>query len=107
MATTMARERWTDERLDDLAVNVDRRFDRVDADIRDLRSDMAREFERTHDEFGRTHADFGELRGEMNERFNAVDARFDKLQQTIILGFAGIVASICGTAIAAILANQL
>ncbi|MBA3865146.1 MAG: hypothetical protein H0X42_02170 [Solirubrobacterales bacterium] len=66
------REAWTDERMDDLTVRVDRGFERVDADFR-------------------------ELRAEMHARFNAVDARFDAMQRTMILGFAGIVASVIAT----------
>ncbi|MDP9189790.1 MAG: hypothetical protein M3O25_11120 [Actinomycetota bacterium] len=34
------RAAWTDERLDDLARRIDAGFDRVDRDIRDLRSDL-------------------------------------------------------------------
>jgi hypothetical protein len=70
MAVTM-RESWTDERLDDFATNVDRRFDRVEADLRELRTEM--------------------------------NLRFDSMQRTMIIGFAGIVASIVGSALAAIL----
>jgi hypothetical protein len=33
----MERTMWTDERLDDLARKMDAGFDRVDADIRELR----------------------------------------------------------------------
>jgi hypothetical protein len=47
----MARESWTDERLDDLKVGVDSRFDRVDADIRELRSETKKGFERVDDRF--------------------------------------------------------
>jgi hypothetical protein len=36
----MAREAWTDERLDDLARRVDRGFDEVKGEIRDLRSEV-------------------------------------------------------------------
>lgn len=36
----MERSVWTDERLDDLAQKVDAGFDRVDNDIRELRSDI-------------------------------------------------------------------
>ena len=68
------REAWTDERLDDLANRVERGFERVDADVR-------------------------ELRGEMNRRFDAVSARLDGMQRTMILGFATIVASVIGTGI--------
>jgi hypothetical protein len=31
---------WTDDRFDDFARNTDRRFDAVEADIRELRSEM-------------------------------------------------------------------
>jgi len=34
------REKWTDERLDDLNERVTEGFRRVDADLRELRSDM-------------------------------------------------------------------
>ncbi|HEX5375705.1 MAG TPA: hypothetical protein VFW48_06070 [Solirubrobacterales bacterium] len=36
----MERTMWTDERLDDLAHKVDAGFDRVDRDIRELRTLM-------------------------------------------------------------------
>lgn len=68
----MAREAWTDERLDDLNARVDRGFDEVKGEIRDLRA-------------------------EMNSRFAAVDARFDSMQRTMIIGFASIVASVIAT----------
>lgn len=53
------RESWTDDRLDDLANRMDRGFDRVDKDIRDLR-------------------------GEMNTRFEGIEKRLDSLQRTMI-----------------------
>jgi hypothetical protein len=34
------REAWTDERLDDLSQRVDEGFRRIDADIRELRTEM-------------------------------------------------------------------
>lgn len=34
------REKWTDERLDDLSEGMTEGFRRVDADLRELRSDM-------------------------------------------------------------------
>ena len=40
----MAREQWTDERLDDLRDQVVAGFQRVDADIRDLRRMMFQGF---------------------------------------------------------------
>jgi hypothetical protein len=38
----MARERWTDERLDDLAEAVRSGFARVDGDLRELRQTVLR-----------------------------------------------------------------
>ncbi|HKH64031.1 MAG TPA: hypothetical protein VKA35_01055 [Solirubrobacterales bacterium] len=40
----MAREQWTDARLDDLNQRVSEGFQRVDADIRDLRRMMFQGF---------------------------------------------------------------
>lgn len=40
----MARESWTDERLDDLNQRMSEGFQRVDADIRDLRRMMFQGF---------------------------------------------------------------
>jgi hypothetical protein len=78
----MAREAWTDERLDDLNGRVERGFDDVKGEIRDLRS-------------------------EMNARFAAVDARFDAMQRTMIIGFVTLIASVVASVIGAVLATQL
>jgi hypothetical protein len=37
----MERGAWTEERLDDLAARMDTGFERVDHDIRDLRTEMS------------------------------------------------------------------
>jgi len=77
------REAWTDERLDDMNRRMESGFNRVDADIRNLRT-------------------------EMNARFERVESRFDDINRTInrtmlrlgggaivtmIVGFAGIIAT--------------
>jgi ribosome recycling factor len=63
------REKWTDERLDDLVKRMDEGFREGREDLRQLRT-------------------------EMNGRFDAMEARFDRMQQlmiaallTIVLGF--------------------
>jgi hypothetical protein len=61
------RDKWTDERLDDLNAKVDRGFERVDADLRALRVE--------------TRTEFGALRGEMKAGFERVDARFEKMDE--------------------------
>jgi hypothetical protein len=40
MVVMTPREKWTDERLDDLNKKVDNGFARLDTDIRELRRDM-------------------------------------------------------------------
>lgn len=85
----MAREAWTDERLDELNVRVEKGFDEVRGETRDLRSE--------------TKEEFRELRAEMNSRFNSIegrfnsiDARFDSLQRTMVLGVVSMSATIVG-----------
>jgi uncharacterized membrane-anchored protein len=57
------RDKWTDERLDDLSAKVDRGFEDLKAEIRALRA-------------------------EMNARFDAMDRRIDA-QNRMMLWFAG------------------
>ena len=87
--TVMAREKWTDERLDDLATGIDKRFDRVDADIRELRLDI------------------NGVRADMKKGFERVDDRFDSMQRTIVIGFVTLFASIVASVIGAVLAALL
>jgi hypothetical protein len=53
MAVMMPKEKWTDDRLDDLNKKIGDGLARLDADVR-------------------------ELRGEMNARFETLDSKFDK-----------------------------
>jgi hypothetical protein len=64
-----ARASWTDERLGDLSARVDRGFEKVDRDIRELRMEV-----KSGDEA---------LRREMNAGFLDVNARFADLERTI------------------------
>jgi hypothetical protein len=72
------REAWTDERLDDLARRMDRGFDRVDRDIRDLRA---------------------ELKTDMDSRFGRLEARFDSMQRMTLGAYV--------TAVLGLIATQL
>jgi hypothetical protein len=85
----MAREAWTDERLDDLNANVEKGFDGVKGEVSGFQAE--------------TKAEFGQLREEMSSRFNSIDARFDSLQRTMVLG----VVSMSATVVGALLATQL
>jgi hypothetical protein len=73
MAVMMPREKWTDERLDDLSAKMDRGF-------ADTRAEMRAGFVRVDEEIR-------ELRREMN-------ARFDAVNRNMIAGFISIFAAI-------------
>jgi hypothetical protein len=75
------REAWTDERLDDLSNRMDRGFDRVDTDLRELRT-------------------------EMNSRFGLVDARFDSMHRMIIATLVAVVVGFVSV-LGAVLATNL
>jgi hypothetical protein len=88
----MAREEWTDKRLDDLNVRMDKGFDEVKDEIRETKGEVR------------------ELRKEMNTRFVAVEARFnsieaclDGLNRSLVIGMVSMTASIVG----ALLVTQL
>ncbi|HET9198555.1 MAG TPA: hypothetical protein VFN92_09925 [Solirubrobacterales bacterium] len=77
------REKWTDERLDDLSQKVDFGFARVEGDLREIGGDVKN------------------LNREMNARFDSMeerfDARFDALNRTLIGAAAGIAVAFVGS----------
>jgi hypothetical protein len=85
------RDKWTDDRLDDLNKRVDAGFTRVD------------------ERFGQVDAEFRALRSEMNARFDHMDARFDAMQRTMAQGVVALSAAmIAGFAgVMGLLATQL
>jgi tetrahydromethanopterin S-methyltransferase subunit G len=68
----MAREAWTDERLDDFKENVNQRFDEVD-----------RRFDK------------------VDARLDKIDARIDSMQRTMIICFSGMTTSIVAAVLGA------
>ncbi|HEU5254179.1 MAG TPA: hypothetical protein VFU16_12740 [Solirubrobacterales bacterium] len=81
----MAREKWTDERLDDLNLRMEKGFDEVKDEVREMRREMNARFD------------------SMERRFTSHDARFDALQRTMVLG----VVSMSATVVGALLVIQL
>jgi hypothetical protein len=75
----MARETWNDDQLD-------KAFDRVDADLRELRGEIRG------------------LRSEMVKGFERVDAKFDSLQHNMLIGFIALFGSIVGSVVGGVLA---
>jgi hypothetical protein len=79
MTVMTPREKWTDERLDDLNAKVDKGFAETKAEMREG--------------FARIDADIRELRSEIN----ALNARFDALNRNLLVAAVMIVAAIIGS----------
>jgi hypothetical protein len=75
MAVMMPREKWTDERLDDLNKKVDDGFADTKAEMRTG--------------FARVDADIRELRSEMNARFEAANRNLIAVTVAIIAAIIG------------------
>jgi ribosome recycling factor len=73
----MARETWTDERLDDLKEQVNDGFGEVKAEIRLLRSEVKGEVQ--------------SLRTELKTDIGRLDAKIDRLTYTIVAALIGMV----------------
>ena len=80
------REKWTDERLDDMKDHMNEGFGRQQADLRAVRSEV-------HD----LRSDVNALRAEMNTRFEAMQRLTLQVGAgmfgTMVIGFIGIVVS--------------
>jgi len=73
----LMRESWTDARLDDFRAEVDRRFDKVEGEIRELRGEV------------------NELRGEVKRGFETINRSMINgvlaLSASFVAGFAALV----------------
>jgi len=79
MAVMMSpREKWTDERLDDLSLKVDRGFSEVKTEMREGFARMEARFEK------------------IDERFEKIDDRFHTLNLTLLGGAAVVIATLLG-----------
>jgi hypothetical protein len=100
----LAREIWTDERLDDLVRHMDEGFARLDGriekEVGSLGARLDKEISalgaRIDRESASRHAEMQEFRGEMNARFNATERRFDSLHRTMLIFYGGIVLALVG-----------
>lgn len=102
---SMAREAWTDERLDDLKASVDSGFRDNREQFRALRSEM-------REEFGSVRGEIAGVRGEMTEGFASVRGEMGEIRAelgalnrtihqflfaivgTIFLGFMGTISAL-------------
>ncbi|HEY5943488.1 MAG TPA: hypothetical protein VIT89_11600 [Solirubrobacterales bacterium] len=79
MAVMMPREKWTDERLDDLQAEMRAGFTRVEGEIKRLDSDIKR------------------LDGTINELGREINARFEGLYRTLQAGTVAVIVALIGS----------
>jgi chromosome segregation ATPase len=101
MAVMVPREKWTDERLDDLNKKVDDGFARRGGDIRELRREMNGRFDAIDGRFDKmnesTNARFDKTNESFNARFDSINARFDALNRNLLAGVAAVIAAVIGS----------
>jgi archaellum component FlaC len=85
MAVMMPREKWTDERLDDLEKKVDAGFIRVEGEIRRLDSTV----NRLDNTIERLDGNLTELQREMNARFEGLHRMLIATVVTIVVALIG------------------
>lgn len=101
MAMTM-RDRWTDERLDDLKDSVDAGFRRVDEQF----DKVDQRFEKVDERFEKVDQRFDRLEEKLDRRFDLIDQRFDTVMLSLFHGAiafsAAMVAGFVALAVAAL-----
>jgi flagellar capping protein FliD len=89
----MPREKWADERLDDLDKKVNEGFTRVEGEIKRLDGSITR----VEKEIKRLDGNLGEQRREINARFEAMDLRFDSLNRSLQATTVAVVVALIGS----------
>jgi hypothetical protein len=87
----MAREEWTDQRLDDLNHRVDEGFKEMRTEFRAVRSEMKSESQALRSEM---QTEFQALRSEMGAFTRTVTQVLWAIVGTIFLGFMGMIAAL-------------
>jgi Sec-independent protein translocase protein TatA len=101
MPMTMARETWTDERLDDLTKHMNNGFREVKEEIKSTRAELQQEIKTTRaelqQEINTTRAELKEeissTRIELKGEIAALNSRFDRLTYVLIAALIGVVAT--------------
>lgn len=94
----MAREAWTDERLDHLNHNVDEGFIEMRGEFKAVRGEMREEFSvvrsEMRNEFQAMRTEMGEVRSEVNALARVIMQLTWGLIGTMLVGFLGVMATI-------------
>ncbi len=89
----MPREKWTDERLDDLQAEVRAGFTHVGGEIKRLDS----EIKHLGENVKRLDSDIKRLDGNIRELGREINARFEGLYRTLQAGTVAVIVAIIGS----------
>jgi len=89
----MARESWTDERLDDLKGHMDEGFREVKGEIREVKVELRSTRTELKDEIALTRLELKEEIGEVRGAIEKLNERFDRLNFTLIAALIGLLAT--------------
>lgn len=94
------RQSWTDDRLDDLSARMGQRFDRVEADVRELRTELGATRKELKVEIKELKAEIGgvkdSLEGKIDDTKDSLHNEFHALQRTMIQVAVGFFAASLG-----------
>ena len=99
----MAREAWTDQRLDDLKENVNERFDQVDKRF----DQVDKRFDRVEGDIRELRSDLKQVDGKLDVFKSEMNTRFDSMQRTMVIGFVSLVGTVVASVLGGILVTQL
>jgi hypothetical protein len=91
------RDKWSDERMDDLNRRVENGFNRVDADLREIRAEIGGLRGETKSEIGGLRGEIGSLRSELHTEIGSLHRLILQVAggmfATFAIGFAGLIAT--------------
>jgi hypothetical protein len=90
-------ENWNDERLDELARRMDKGFEEAatKVELTALRNEVNLRFDRVDERFG----EVDQRLHEVTSGLRYLGERFDRLQNTLLIGFLGLIAAVVGNGI--------
>ena len=86
----MARETWTDERLDDLKDHMDTGFREVKGEIHEVKTELKTTRSELKAEISSTRTELKEEIAKLDAKF---EAKFDRLTYTLIAALIGLLAT--------------
>ncbi|HET9395069.1 MAG TPA: hypothetical protein VFO36_03355 [Nitrospiraceae bacterium] len=99
----MARESWTDERLDEFGKRIDERFDRVDERFNEVDAkfeQVDKRFEQVDKRFEQVDKRLDRLADSQEAGFARIDSQLDSIRQAIIFGAIAFSSTVTGGLIA-------